>query len=235
MSSATDGGAELWRRWSAPDLTGQPGRGMRDPDFSPPTAEELEVVRHAAYEEGLAAGRSDGLRQGAEEARAKARELHSLIASLARPLALLDARVEDELVALAIALTRALVRREIRTDPGVVVGAVREALAVLPLSAREVAVKLHPDDAALLREVHPDGGSDSGPGWRILESPALTRGGCVVVTSTSEVDATVEGRLAAAISHVFGGERVSDTRPAADQDLPATGRAGATTGGEGGR
>jgi flagellar assembly protein FliH len=134
-----------------------------------------------------------------------------LISSLARPLDLLDARVEEELVALTTALVRQLVRREVRTDPGVIVTAVREALSVLPLSAREITVKIHPDDAELLRELYPEHAVEGGPGWRLVEAPAITRGGCVVLTSASEVDATLERRLAAAIRHVFGGDRSADT------------------------
>lgn len=204
---------ELWRRWEAPGIGGSPEPGPRGDQVRPPTAQELEVLRQAAYAEGLAAGRGEGLREGGEEVQAQIRILGSLIDSLARPLERLDARVVDELVALTITLVRQLVRREIRTEPGIIVAAVREAISVLPLSAREIAVKVHPDDAALLRERYPEHAVEGGLGWRLVESPAITRGGCVVVTSTSEVDATVERRLEAAIRHVFGGERLADPAP----------------------
>ena len=174
----------------------------------------------------LAAGRQEGLRQGAEEVRDQLQVLRSLIGTLARPLAQLDSRVEEELVALTVTLVRQLLRREVRTEPGVIVAAVREALAVLPLSAREIVIKVHPEDAALLRELYPEQAVVDGPGWRLLESPAITRGGCVVVTSTSEVDATIERRLAAAIRHVFGGDRPADPPADADWD-PAPSRAAA--------
>ena len=204
---------ELWRRWEAPGIGGGPEPRPSVEQVRPPTAQELEVLRQAAYAEGLAAGRSEGLREGGAEVQAQLGILRSLIDSLARPLERLDARVVDELIALTIALVRQLVRREIRTEPGVIVAAVREAIAVLPLSAREIAVKVHPDDAALLRERYPEQAAEGGLGWRLVESPAISRGGCVVVTSTSEVDATVERRLETAIRHVFGGERLADPAP----------------------
>jgi flagellar assembly protein FliH len=204
---------ELWRRWEAPGIGGGPEPRSREDQVRPPTAQELEVLRQAAYAEGLAAGRSEGLREGGEEVQAQLGILRSLIGSLARPLERLDARMMDELIALTTALVRQLVRREIRTEPGVIVAAVREAISVLPLSAREIAVKVHPEDAALLRERYPEPAAEGALGWRLVESPAITRGGCVVVTSTSEVDATVERRLEAAIRHVFGGERLADPAP----------------------
>jgi len=191
----------------------------------PPTAEELQALREAAYEEGLRVGREEGLQQGAAEIAAQSGRLRALIDVLARPLEQLDSRVEDELVALCIALVRQLVRREIKTDPGVIVAAIREAIAVLPLAAREVAVKVHPEDAALLRELYSEAEDQRPCGWQIVETPAITRGGCVVVASSSEVDATVERRLANAICHVFGGERAADL--ATKSKTPERGAAGA--------
>lgn len=221
--STFEGGCEAdfepWRRWEVPGVAGDPGG---DPGgVRPPTAQELEVLRQAAHQEGFEAGRGEGLRQGAHEVRAQLDGLRALIDSLARPLARLDERVEEELVALAITLVRQLVRREIRTDPGVIVAAVREAVSVLPLSAREIAVKVHPEDAVLLRELYPEHALEGGPGWRLIEGPAITRGGCVVVTDSSEVDATLERRLAAAIRHVFGGERTGDLEAELEADPPS--------------
>ena len=217
---------EPWQAWGGAGLAEAPDPGGDGVDLRPPTAQELEVLRQAAHLEGLAAGRQEGLRQGAEEVRDQLQVLRSLIGTLARPLAQLDSRVEEELVALTVTLVRQLLRREVRTEPGVIVAAVREALAVLPLSAREIVIKVHPEDAALLRELYPEQAVVDGPGWRLLESPAITRGGCVVVTSTSEVDATIERRLAAAIRHVFGGDRPADPPADADWD-PAPSRAAA--------
>ena len=215
---------EPWQGWESPGRGDDPeGQGG---DLWPPTAQELEALRDAAHQEGFAAGHGEGLRQGAEEVSAQLEALRSLIGALARPLELLDARVEEELVALTITLVRQLVRREVRTEPGVIVAAVREAVAVLPLSAREIAVKVHPEDAALLRELYPEQAVADGPGWRLIESPAITRGGCVVVTSTSDVDATIEGRLTAAIRHVFGGDRPVDSGAGPDSDpAPVVGAA----------
>jgi flagellar assembly protein FliH len=43
--------------------------------------------------------------------------------------------------------------------------------------------------------------------WQIVEDPTVTRGGCRVATETSEVDATVEARVAAVVARVLGEER----------------------------
>jgi flagellar assembly protein FliH len=202
--------AATWERWDAPsvgiDRHAFEGRAKA----KLPTEQELEQLRRSAYEEGFASGRADGLAQGRQEVDAQAQRLRELIDALARPFQGLDKQVENELVALATALVRQLLRREIKTEPAVVIAAVREALGVLPVASRSINVQLHPADAALVRELLPPQEDDQD--WRITENPALTRGGCVVVTDVSHVDATVERRLAAAILKVFGGDRQADQR-----------------------
>ena len=88
-------------------------------------------------------------------------------------------------------------------------GVVREALAILPVASSNVQLILHPEDAELVREIYSL--SETELGWRIIEDPVLARGGCKVVTDTSQIDATLESRLAALISPLLGGERSGDT------------------------
>jgi flagellar assembly protein FliH len=201
-----------------------------------PTAEEIEAMQKQAYDEasgagyregserGYREGREQGLREGHDEGYAagyaagqnegraamldaKAR-FEQLVGCLDEPLARVDDQVEEELIALVIAIARQLIRRELHNAPGEIVAVVREAMGILPASSRKVTVHLNPDDAELVRSTlthdeHP-------PRWKIIEDPALTRGGCRVTTETSYLDATVEKRLAAAIARLLGGERGED-------------------------
>ena len=41
----------------------------------------------------------------------------------------------------------------------------------------------------------------------MIEDPVLGRGGCRVTTDTAQIDARLETRLGAAITHVLGSER----------------------------
>jgi flagellar assembly protein FliH len=173
------------------------------------SAERLEEVRQAAYKEGFEQGHREGLKSGQQEAQARVQRLAQILAAMSEPLDAMDAQVEEELTALAIAIARQLVRREIHTEPGIIIAVVREAVAALPSHARRVQIHLHPEDAALVREQLAPRESDE-PTWKVIEDPMLTRGGCKVVTEHSRIDATVEKRLAAAITQVLGGERDDD-------------------------
>jgi flagellar assembly protein FliH len=186
-------GETAFQRWELPNLL---------------TADKLERIQKQAYDEGFARGRSDGLREANAEMQARAGVLEKLLKSFAEPLEELDDRVEQELVALALAAARVIVRRELKADPAQVVAAVREALSALPAAARNVRVQLHPEDAALVRQVL--NLSQEERAWQIVEDPLLMRGGCKVVTDTSQVDASLDARLTAIMTAVLGGERAHD-------------------------
>ncbi len=168
------------------------------------------------FQQGYREGRDKGEAEGREAARAEAEKvlaeevgyLQRLMDCLSQPLARLDEEVERELVSLAMAVARQLVRRELKTDPGQIVAVVREALSLLPLSQRTVTLVMHPDDAERVRQaLHLD---QVRVPWEIVEDPLITRGGCRVETDVSRIDATVETRLAAAVATALGGERIED-------------------------
>jgi flagellar assembly protein FliH len=189
------------------------------------TVQELEDVEKRAYEEAYAKGRAEGLASAEREMRpqlqqlqARIERLDAIVGTLARPLQELDAVVEDQLVQLALTVAKHLVRRELRIDPSQVIAIIRETVALLPASARDVRVHLHPEDAAVVREklAAPAGERV----WTIVEDPVLGRGGCRVTTETAHIDARLETRIGTVVSALLGEERVTairgnETAPAA--------------------
>lgn len=173
--------------------------------------EGLQAGRDAGFEKGYAEGLEKGRQDEADSLREKVAEFNRLLEALAEPFAMLDEKIERELVDLSIGIARQLVRREIKVDPGQIVAVVREAVGALPLASQKITLTMHPEDAELVRSALAL--EDMSPAWKILEDPLLTRGGCLVESGASHVDATVEHRLAAIVAKVLGGERRED-RPA---------------------
>jgi flagellar assembly protein FliH len=172
------------------------------------TAQQLEEIQEQARKEAFEQGYQDGLRAGAEEIRARVQRLEQLLGTLARPFEELDAAVEQQLCRLAMLVAGHLVRRELKTDPGQVIATVREGLAALPVSSRDIRVLLHPEDAQLVRDAF---ALSEGDGRiEIVDDPVQSRGGCRIQTEFSQIDATVETRLNAIIAQVLGGERDGD-------------------------
>jgi flagellar assembly protein FliH len=174
------------------------------------TAGVLEDLQQEAYREAYAQGLKDGFAAGQEQVRMQVERLSQLLTDLSRPMEELDAAVSEELVALAVALARQLVRRELRQDPTQIISIVREAIGQLPVAARDVRVQLHPEDAAIVREHLATATHERA--WTLVEDPMMMRGGCQVVTAASRVDARLETRLGALLSELMGSERGDDAR-----------------------
>lgn len=200
--------------WSVPSINAASERALTHSDASL-SAREKKVIeekvaklRERARQEGFEQGRREGLARGQAELEQMTQNLQSLLESLQAPLQQAEEQLEDELVKLAVAIARQIVRRELKTDPGQVVALVREALSILPSSARDVRVYLSPDDAGLVRKVIPAGGPDRS--WEIVDDPVLGQGSCRVESDTATVDATFESRIAAIAAEILGSERAGD-------------------------
>jgi flagellar assembly protein FliH len=189
---------------------------MVRPPSAPPTAADLEQIQKQAYEEGYEQGKKEGfefghkegLEQTKQELQSYANHMRQLLTSFETPLRDLDNQVERELLSLVIAIVKQLVRREVKSDPNLIIGVVREALSILPVNSRNVRLMVHPEDAELIREIYALG--DSELGWSLVEDPVINRGGCKVVTETSQIDATLDSRLASLIAPLLAGARSVD-------------------------
>jgi flagellar assembly protein FliH len=207
-------------RWELPLVDGpvMPGIEAELPT-TPPTAEEVEAIHRQAYDEGFALGRKEGQGKGYQEGRdeahaehmERARLLRQFLDRLSQPLEDLDQELERSLVDLSILIARHLVRRELKADPGEIVGVLREAIKHLPVAARDPRIHLNPEDLELVRDALSKG--DEEQAWDLKADPVIARGGCLVETEASFIDATVERRLAAIVSRMLGGERENDRIP----------------------
>ena len=172
------------------------------------TAGVLEDLQEEAYQEAFQQGLKSGTAAGREQLRAQVERVDNLLTDLARPLAELDETVQHELLALAMALARQIVRRELKLDPTQIIGIVREAVAQLPVAARDVRVHLHPQDAAIVREhLAP---AERERAWTLVEDPMMMRGGCQVISASSRIDVRLDTRLGALLTELMGGERETD-------------------------
>lgn len=184
-----------------------------EPDLPPqPTVSELEALERQAREEGYAAGHAEGMAAAAIECGRLVARLEALLEAAARPLAAMDDATEQELARLATVIARRVLVHELATSPARVVQAVQQAARALPAATRELRVKLHPDDLALLRE-HDVAESH----WQLLPDPALSRGDCLLESERSRLDARLDTRLAAVVDAVLGSDDTDD----GDEDVTA--------------
>lgn len=191
---------ETAARWEVPAIDGSDGRGFL-------TAGRLQELQQAAYDEAFKSGLQAGTKAGEDEIKSRASRFDELLNALSRPFDELDDLVEKQLLELSMTVVKQLFRREIKIDPGHVIGVVRDAIQLLPIASRNIKVHLHPDDAKLVREsLSPTDGERA---WGIVEDPLTSRGGCRVSTDHSHIDAQAEARLQAVINQITGDARLN--------------------------
>jgi len=207
-------------RWALPDVAGPVIGRVREE--KKPVDNTVELLRQA-LQESEARGYQAGLEKAQAESQitlaalaARVAQLDSVLQLLGAPLQQLDAEIEKELLQLTLAVGKQLARRELRVDPTQVIGIIRESLSQLPASARDIRVHLHPEDAATVRERLAEPAQERA--WKIVEDPTLSRGGCMIRTENSQLDARLDSRIAAVIANALGEERAPE-RPAADEPV----------------
>jgi len=191
------GVARCWELQDISGLTTFPGAG--EPS-------DLEAVREQEREEAYRQGRADG--EQAAHVRAR-REMETAVAATRRALQQIreareswDERLEANLVALATAIARHLLGRELTGDAQAVRALVQQALSAFPLD-HAVRIRLNPSDLELLA---PEGseptagdGATDGHQARWIADDAVSPGGCVV----EGPDQIVDGRVGEALERIY--------------------------------
>jgi flagellar assembly protein FliH len=199
-------------RWSLPVVE---GNVIGRPIDERKAAAAAEAIARVAREQSEARGYEAGMAKAQaemdgqiNELKARIQRLDKLLQFMSRPLEELDADVEKMLLQLTLSVGKQLARRELRVDPAQVIAIIRESLQELPTAAREARVYLHPEDASIVRERLAEPASERA--WTIVEDPTMSRGGCVVKTETSRIDARLESRINTLIANVLGDERAPE-------------------------
>jgi flagellar assembly protein FliH len=203
------------QRWDLPSVEGAPlpRSGAKGVNVM-----HLTLVEREAWQHGYKDGHVEGVRKGEAELAKRIAEvdvklaaLDAIMGTLARPLDELDAAIETELTKLALTIAKHLVRRELKHDPTQIIGIIRHSVSLLPLSARNIRIHLHPDDAAIVRERLARASGEQE--WQLAEDPLMARGGCRLTTDNSSVDARFESSVAAMMSGLLGDDRSERPQP----------------------
>lgn len=175
--------------------------GADDEQVVLPTVEELEQMQaelreqaqQEGYREGFAQGHADGhaqgLAEGQSEIAGQAGRLASAATAIEQALARLDDEVPEALLQLAVMLAARLVGDTLAHRPAAILHCIREALTELPQSS--TCIHLHPDDLTLVRTHAPELIEQ---GHRLVEDAQVGRGGCVIESGSTRIDATLRTR-----------------------------------------
>lgn len=145
-------------------------------------------AREEGFQDGEAAA-ANRLTQPLQDAIAR---LAANIEDLARVRRSLRKEAERDVVKLAVAIARRILRRDLLTDPEAILGVAKAAIE--QLDARDLLrVRLHPHDAPLLRQMLtaravPDA-------VEVIPDQGLARGALIIETTRGALDASIETQL----------------------------------------
>lgn len=203
-------------KWQAPSMTADPNKVIRNREVAPdpepetrlgiPTADEIERWRKDAQDEGF----QEGLKLAAAQSAVTEKRLQQLINFFEHPLKSLNEEVEQQLSQVVVTLAQQLVRRELKIEPGEIIGLIRDSVELLPGNARGIRIFLHPEDASLVRNALSIEADNDEQSWKLIEDPMITQGGCKIKSESSSINATLENRLATLAASVLGGKREED-------------------------
>jgi flagellar assembly protein FliH len=191
-------------------------------DPIPLTAEEIEEIRQAAFEEGFNQGKEEGFAKGFDEGKTSGHQegltsgheegvaqglaqgketseqqiaaMQIMLEQLHEPLANVEKNVEAQLLQLVVQLTQAVTKHEAKTNPDILLSAIAEGIKALPGQEPQTQILLNPQDIKLVEQQF---GAEhiQKQGWRLLAAPQLSPGSCQIENSTSNIDLSVKSRL----------------------------------------
>ena len=169
----------------------------------------LDSARQKGYDEGFEKGHAEGL----AKAQAITADLQQLWEAMAQPFARQEEALFREQCLLVSRVAAAVLERELQTEPALIEAALEKALKLLKNSAQTIEIQVNSSDVRRLEEVAPE--LLQNQPWRVEVDDDVMPGGCRVQVGDSIVDATLEGRLTAAIKEAVGLEIVAPASHAA--------------------
>lgn len=173
---------------------------------------EADKIREQAEAEGRSQGYRNGIEQAETEIAERSQQLademvgqrlstvlpaaQQLLEEIVNARSQCQAEWERELVELATGIAEKLIRRTLEVEPDAMISGVREAIQ-LAVGKTSLELRLNPTDLEALGDRVRVAVQESARGIdvRLLGDDKVTPGGCIVVTEHGEIDAQIETML----------------------------------------
>ncbi|MCP5160341.1 MAG: flagellar assembly protein FliH [Hahellaceae bacterium] len=185
-------------------------------------SEGLEQGHAEGKAKGLVEGKAEGMRLGAEHAQQQRQQeidellqrVSGVLEELLEPIRLHEDEIEEAVLNLVLAISRAVTRRELQIDSRQIAGVVREAFQLLPETKDNVRIHINPVDevwvSPLLAKLEANAS--------LSMNDAILAGGCKVETQHSLIDFTVEKRFQKVVQQMLD-RHISNTPTDETPDL----------------
>lgn len=156
---------------------------------------EVEKIKKVFYEKGF----EEGKKEGENSVLTLSQVFKQAIKALEMEKQSFLKKSEVQLVKIALAIARKIIRKEVSVDPGIVKGIAREALQkVLGSHSEKIVLRVNPRDWEIVKRINeefllPDSYGESE--IKIEKDSDIEPGGCIVETENQLVNASIEHQL----------------------------------------
>lgn len=164
------------------------------PKSAAPAPKKTEDPLALGYKRGYGVGYAQAEQDLQGLLNARVTQLAPLLASAREQVAQLQAESAQRVLELAMMLAEQIVRAEIKINATPLMGVIHESLELIAESVARISVHVHPSDAQAVREELLRADSRI----TVVEDRDVAQGGCKLITSQGEIDATLKYRVDAA-------------------------------------
>ena len=180
------------------------------PALSVVTPADVEAQQAQRLAEAQERGYQEGLQRGQEAGRAQAEtvlaQMTALWDAMQQPFADMEENIHSHLMGLSLAMSEAVIRRELSTDRNAIARVLTEALSALGFVQTPIEVSVNPADHDVVAGLLGGENIDS----RITSDTNIKRGGCLLRADRALVDMRVETMIRETLSTIVGETRRVD-------------------------
>lgn len=184
---------DKYQRWEMSTLSAEGKTHSRKverakPEMPAELAQILENTRIEGFRKGYAKGMAEGYEAGLQKAAEHEQAMLQLATVFTGELKKADERIAEELLTLALDIAKAMLKNSLQINHDHVLAVVKESIRYLPVVNQPARILLNPLDAEAVRLNLAEELSEGG--WLIIEDQTIERGGCMVETSSNQIDAS---------------------------------------------
>jgi flagellar assembly protein FliH len=174
----------------------------------------LHEARQTGYQDGYRDGMAalDAFKQSF--AQQMSAQIGAIAGNFEAEFRSLEESLAQSVARIAVELARQVVRSELATRPELIARVAHDAVEALQASARQVRVRVHPDDLALVQQGL--GEEFAARQALLLPDPEVARGGVKVDADIASVDASIATRWQQAVAALGQSDLWEDRRSEAE-------------------
>ena len=174
------------------------------------TPADVEAQQAQLLADAQERGYQEGLQRGQEACRAQAETVLAQMTArwdaMQQPFADMEENIHSHLMGLSVAMSEAVIRRELSTDRDAIARVLTEALSTLGFVQTPIEVSVNPADHDVVAGLLGGENIDS----RITSDTNIQRGGCLLRADRALVDMRVETMIRETLSTIAGETRRVD-------------------------